>query len=393
MEGILRNGPVLSVEQQLCLLKPVSAKEVKSAILKIDSNRSPGPDGYGSGFFKAAWDIVGTSVTEAVLEFFQTGELLQQLNATNIALIPKVEAPEFASQYMPISCFNVIYKCISKILCNKLSKAIEIIVADNQAAFVQGRSMIHNILICHDLMRHYNKKTSPRCLMKIDLKKAYDMVSWEFVEEALNGYGFPQKFTQLIMACVSSTKFTVKVNGGGYGYFPERRGLRQGDSLSPLLVVLVMEYLSRVLKCMRNLPDFKFHPMCKNLKLTHLIFADDLMIFCKGKKESMVRVMEALTHFSEVTGLVANMEKSTIFIAGVDDQTKEQLLTQTGFELGSLPIKYLGLPLSLKKWNRMDCHQLTENMIRKIKNSYAKKLSYAGRLQVVNAVLFSIFNF
>ncbi|XP_019236233.1 PREDICTED: uncharacterized protein LOC109216524 [Nicotiana attenuata] len=117
------------------------------------------------------------------------------------------------------------------------------------------------------------------------------MVSWEFVEEALKGYGFPQKFTQLIMACVSSTKFTVKVNGGGYGYFPGRRGLRQRDPLSPLLFVLIMEYLSRVLKCMSNLADFKFHPMCKNLKLTHLIFVDDLMIFCKGKKESVARVM------------------------------------------------------------------------------------------------------
>lgn len=56
--------------------------------------------------------------------------------------------------------------------------------------------MLHNVLICHDILRHYKSKTTPMCLMKIDLKKAYDMVSWEFLEEALRGFGFPEKFTQ-----------------------------------------------------------------------------------------------------------------------------------------------------------------------------------------------------
>jgi len=135
------------------------------------------------------------------------------------------------------------------------------------------------------------------------------MVSWEFVEEALVGYGFPKIFTQLVMICVTSPYFTVKVNGEGHGFFAGKRGLQQGDPMSPLLLVLVMEYLSRVLKCMGELLDFHFHPMCKHLKLTHLIFADNLMIICKGDTSSVARVMEALTHFSEVTGLVANVDK------------------------------------------------------------------------------------
>lgn len=158
--------------------------------------------------------------------------------------------------------------------------------------------------------------------MKIDSRKAYDMVSWEFVEEALMGYGFPVRFTQLVMTSVTSPMYSVKVNGESHGYFAGRRGLRQGDPMSPLLFVLVMEYLSRILKSMSELPDFKFHPMCKQQKLTHLIYAYALMIFCKGNLESVSRVMEALGHFSAVTGLIANMDKSNLFIAGVDDATK-----------------------------------------------------------------------
>ncbi|XP_019257886.1 PREDICTED: uncharacterized protein LOC109236124 [Nicotiana attenuata] len=174
-------------------------------------------------------------------------------------------------------------------LCSRLKSVVNHIVAENQSAFVQGRSMMHNVLICHGLLRHYNRKTTPRCLMKIDLRKAYDMVSWEFLEEAMREYGFPDRFIQWTMTCVSTAKFTVKVNGEGFTW----------------------------------LPDFRFHPMCKNSKLTHMIFADDLMIFCKGNISSVNRVVEALDHFSRVTGLVDNMEKSNIFIAGVEDELKQ----------------------------------------------------------------------
>ncbi|XP_059316931.1 uncharacterized protein LOC132067650 [Lycium ferocissimum] len=165
------------------------------------------------------------------------------------------------------------------------------------------------------------------------------------------------------------------------------RGLRQGDPMSQLLFVLVMEYLSSVLKCMSNLPDFQYHPMCKHIKLTHLIFVDDLMIFCKGDASSVARVMEALIHCSAVTGLVANVDKSSLFIAGVEDDTKEQLLGMTGFSLGQFPIRHLGLPLSSKKWNKLDCQQLIDKITHKIQSGYSKQLSYTGRLQVVNAVL------
>lgn len=151
------------------------------------------------------------------------------------------------------------------------------------------------------------------------------------------------------MTCVSSPTFTIKVNGEEHGYFDGKRGLRQGDPRSPLLFVLVMEYLSRVLKYMCALPDFAFHPMCKQLKLSHLIFANDLRIFCKANTNFVKRVMEALSHSSDVSGLVANMDKSSIFMAGIDDQTRDQLIEITGFTQGTFPTRYLGLPLSSTK--------------------------------------------
>lgn len=142
------------------------------------------------------------------------------------------------------------------------------------------------------------------------------------------------------------------------GILKEGEGLRQGDPMSPLLFVLVMEYLTRTLQTMSLLTDFRFHPRCKEQRLTYLLFTDDLMIFCKGTVASVNRVVETLKHFSVVTGLEANLEKSSVFLAGVEDNIRDQILAMTVVSMGKLPIRYLGLPLSPRKWRKMDCHAL-----------------------------------
>uniref|UniRef100_A0A1U7XQD5 Uncharacterized protein LOC104236822 n=1 Tax=Nicotiana sylvestris TaxID=4096 RepID=A0A1U7XQD5_NICSY len=127
-----------------------------------------------------------------------------------------------------------------------------------------------------------------------------------------------------------------------------------------------MEYLSRVLGKMSELPDFRYHPMCKETKLTHLVFADDLMIFCKENLKSIARVMEALQHFSDATGLEANIDKSSMFVAGVDEETMHDMLKITEFTLWTFPIRYLGLPFTSKKWNKMDYKQQVDKITSKI---------------------------
>lgn len=214
-----------------------------------------------------------------------------------ISLIPKVAKPEMASQSRPISCCNTLYKYISKLLSSRLACVLSEIVNPAQAAFVKGRSLIQNMLVCHDLLRHYKRKTSPTCLIKIDLTKAYDMVQWDFLQEMLEGYKFLVKFIQQVMECVTTGSFPININEEECGYFEGKRGLRQGDPLSPLLFVLVMKYFSRIMSRMSTLPDYRFHVMRKGQQLTHLTFADDLVIFYKGSEQVVKRVMEAINHF------------------------------------------------------------------------------------------------
>lgn len=111
------------------------------------------------------------------------------------------------------------------------------------------RAIAHNILICQDLVRLNNRKnTTKSFLIKIDLKKAYDSVEWDFVLEMLHGLNFPCKFTKWIMECISTTQYSIAFNGGIHGNFKGKKGLRQGNQISPLLFVICMEHFTRIMK-------------------------------------------------------------------------------------------------------------------------------------------------
>ncbi|GKA93351.1 RNA-directed DNA polymerase, eukaryota, reverse transcriptase zinc-binding domain protein [Tanacetum coccineum] len=176
------------------MVREVSNAEIKKAMFMIDDNKAPRPDGYTSHFFKKAWNVVGNAVCKAVREFFDTGRILSEINSTVIALVPKLQTPDKVSDYRHIACCNVIYKCISKVLDERLKKYLGKLVSQNQSAFIPNRQIQDNILISQELLKGYNRKNGPkRVALKIDLQKAYDTVNWNFLEDILNGFGFHRK--------------------------------------------------------------------------------------------------------------------------------------------------------------------------------------------------------
>ncbi|KAL0287460.1 UNVERIFIED_CONTAM: Retrovirus-related Pol polyprotein from type-2 retrotransposable element R2DM [Sesamum angustifolium] len=313
-DGVFHWGPSLTTELASNLCRAVTPAEVKTAVFQISDNKAPGPDGYTSCFFKKAWNIVGDLVCSAVMDFFRSGRMLRQLNHTIIALVPKSEHSPSVADYRPISCCNVIYKVITKIIADRLSPALMQLVDSSQAAFVGGRNITDNIFLAQEMVRQYSRKRiSPRCTINVDLRKAFDSVSWTFLSRVLHGYGFPPLFISWIMECVSTTSFSVALNGSLHGHFPGKKGLRQGDPMSPALFLLCMEYFSRLIKRSTTNSDFNFHPKCEKLKITHLLFADDLMLFSRGDLPSIRILMECLQEFRDVSGLAVNNAKSNIF--------------------------------------------------------------------------------
>ncbi|XP_062075339.1 uncharacterized protein LOC133779384 [Humulus lupulus] len=131
-------GPKLSVEQQASFLRPFSKKEIREALFSIPNTKSPGPDGYGSDFFKAVWSKIGEEVCSAISYYFESGNFPSKLRETTISLIPKIANPSRAVDYRLIACCSTLYKCMAKLICKRLAVVLPVIVQSNQGAFIQG---------------------------------------------------------------------------------------------------------------------------------------------------------------------------------------------------------------------------------------------------------------
>ncbi|XP_062075287.1 uncharacterized protein LOC133779329 [Humulus lupulus] len=316
------------MEQQVRLLRPFSKSDVKKALFSIHSSKSPGLDGFGSGFFKG------------------------------------------------------------------LSEVLPFLVHSNQGAFIKNRNLAHNIMIFQDLLKGYTRKNiSARCIMKIDLSKAYDTVDWHFVEELLKNLCFPSRFINWILVCLKGTSYSLLMNGRIQGSFKGEKGLRQGDPISPLLFVLIMEYLTRLLAHNSGKKGFGFHPLCKHLRLTNLCFADDLIIFCKGNINSVRGIQDAFKKFCDSTSLSANKAKSHIFFGGVKEEVKIKILGLMQMDEGSFPLKYLGVHLRPTKWKASECGVILDKLNKNLNCWASRNLSFAGWAQLIHLVMLGIRNF
>ncbi|XP_074314433.1 uncharacterized protein LOC141649648 [Silene latifolia] len=362
-KGVMAHGALVTESQAAVMIREITDAEIKDALFSIPPDKAPGPDGYTSQFFKDAFPVVGPDIIQAVKDFFRNGRLLQQLNATVLTLIPKKDKPETVMDFRPIACCNVLYKCITKILCTRLNEVLGNIISHNQTAFIKGRDIVDNVLICQDLVRLYNRKScSPRALMKIDLRKAYDTIEWTFIKDVLVSLKFPETIVRWIMACVTSTSFSLSLNGNQFGYFHGKRGIRQGDPMSPLLFTLCMEYLSRILAVVTAKQGFNFHPLCRSLHLSHLCFADDLLLFSRGDCFSIKILLRALKTFEVASGLAVNHDKSELFMNGICPEDKVKILLFSNFTLGVFPFsKHHGgwVFLTIFDWNKASIAKFT----------------------------------
>ncbi|KAK4384693.1 hypothetical protein Sango_3035400 [Sesamum angolense] len=320
---------ILTDEEARAIIRPVTIDEVKTAFFDIEEDKAPGPDGFSSGFFKAAWPVVGGEVSNAIIDFFKTGRLLKQLNATMLTLIPKVRTPNSVADLRPISCCNVIYKVITKILVSRIREILELLISPSQNAFVPGRLFSDNVLLAQELFSGYNQcRLPPRCALKVDLRKAYDTVEWDFLFATLRMFGFPAIFIRWIEECVTSAHYSVIVNGG---CMDSLQGHEVSDKETPCphTFFLVMEVLHMILQ--------------------QLIEQDG-------------EFQQGLDRFATLSGLNTNPQKSQLIISKAAAGLRDSLLATLGFQEGQLP--------RIKGWEGV-------------------QLSFAGRVQLIKSVLIS----
>ncbi|XP_057975337.1 uncharacterized mitochondrial protein AtMg01250-like [Malania oleifera] len=189
------------------------------------------------------------------------------------------------------------------------------------------------------------------------------------------------------MECVTTASYSIVLNKRFKGFFLGRKGLRQGDPLSPLLFVLCVEYLSRLIRSIQNKNDFKFHPKCESLGITHLAFVDDLMMFSRGDLASINYLLNCLNEFSCCSGLTVNLNKSNLYLAGMKGSDLDEVLRFSSMKLGDFPFRYLGIPLLSTRLNSVHYRPLIDNISNLLRCWPSHTLSYAGRLKIINSVV------
>lgn len=222
-------------------------------------------------------------------------------------------------------------------------------VSKSHSAFLPGRLLTENVLLATDLVNGYHSHTlSPRGMLKVDLRKAFDCVRWDFILTTLHALAIPKSYIRLISQCISTASFFVNVNGFSGGFCNSTKGIRQGDPLSPYLFVLAMECLCRLLKARYEAGSIGYHLGTVNLKVSHLMFADEVMVFFDGSSSSLHDITKCLYDFASWLGLHINASKTELFTTGLD-YSESTVIARYGFVSGKLPIRYLGLPLMCRK--------------------------------------------
>lgn len=270
----------LSVSEGGILIKPFSVQEIREAVWDCDSDKSPGPDGITFGFIKEFWLDMKDEIVRFVYEFHRNGKLSKGINTTFIALIPKVASPQKINDFRPISLVGSLYKILAKLLSNRLRGVIGSVVSESQSAFVKNRQILDGILIANEVVDEACKSKKELMLFKVDFEKAYDSVDWGYLDSVMGCMSFPVLWRKWIKECVSTATTSVLVNGSPTDEFPLKRGLRQGDPLSPFLFLLAAEGLNIVMKSLVEAQLFSGYSIgaANPVVVSHLQFADDTLL-------------------------------------------------------------------------------------------------------------------
>ena len=234
------------------------------------------------------------------------------------------------------------------------------LISSKQSGFLEGRKITDGIILTHEIIHSLKHLKKIDMLVKIDLSKEFDKLSWTFIQKMLTHFSFSPPWVRWVMSLISSTLFSILVNGIlSYPFHPSR-GICQGDPLSPFLFVLMVEGLGRIIKHALQTQKPRGISFPNTPAFTHQQFLDDNMMFCHPSVQEALKLKSLLNEFSEASGADINNVKSQIFFFHTPTSTQSSTACILGFSITSLPYKYLGAPITDSALKHSSWHVLLE---------------------------------
>ena len=353
----------------------------------MQSDKAPGPDGFTGLFFKVCWDIIKEDVLEAFHQLHSmNGADFRLLNSANIVLIPKKPDALTVGDYRPISLIHNIAKIFSKLLANRLAPLLNTLISKSQSAFIQKRCIQDNFLYVHNVVRRLHKQKKLALFLKLDIQKAFDTVNWGYLLEVLQTMGFGPRWREWISILFGSASSRALLNGRQGANIQHRRGVRQGDPLSPMLFILAIDPLQRILDLAARNGILSPIPLT-TAKLRTSLYADDAAIFINPSREDLLAVKDILHAFGCASGLVTNLEKSSIHPIRCDNIDLDHVLQPFQGTRGTFPCRYLGLQLHNRALQRIHVQPLIEKIRNRLDEWKGSMLNRVGRLTLMTFVL------
>ncbi len=241
------------------------------------------------------------------------GILSQSQRNGVISLLPKKDKdPLFINNYRPISLLTVDYKIIAKTLANRIKKYLNEIINTDQSGFIKGRNIGNNIRLIIDAIEYTNCKNIPGAILLLDIEKAFDSVSHDFLLNVLKRFNFGDGFINWVKMLYSERKSYVNNNVFFTTPIAMNKGIFQGCPISPYLFLLVIETAAIAIRQNKNIKGIPV----ENHDLKISLFADDTVCFIDGSADSFFHLFETLGKFANCSGCKINLLKSEAIWVG-----------------------------------------------------------------------------
>lgn len=311
----------------------------------LPSDKSSGPDGFNNEFLKKCWPIIKHDFCNLCFSFHSSEVCLHSINGSFITLVPKVDGPTRINDFRPISLLNSSVKIITKLFANRLQPLITKLVHRNQYGFIKSRSIQDCLAWSFEFLHLCHKSRKELVILKLDFEKAFDRIEHGAMLNIMEKKGFGAKWLSWMKMIFHSGTSAVLLNGCPGKVFHCKRGVRQGDPLSPLLFVLAADLLQSLINKAKDQgllnPPL---PLLYSSDFPILQYADDTLVIMEGCSRQLLFLKALLNSFASSTGLKINFGKSMMVPINMSSERIHHLATTFGCSVGNLPFTYLGLP-------------------------------------------------